>query len=291
SEFIKAEYNLSDIALKELDLAFIRKFDVFLKVEKNCAQNSAITRLKNLKKITRIAFSNDWMQKDPFVTYRFKFDETDPEFLTQEELNGMIRKEFPVQRLEIVRDIFAFCCYTGLSYVDVCKLTHANVSKGFDGHLWIMTKQTKTNVASNIRLLDIPQEIIEKYSDKRMNGKLLPSCSNQKMNEYLREIAELCGINKPLSTHVARHTFSTTVTLANGVPIERSKFCSIDFVFGLIVLRRLKCILFFIVSFIYSIPSFHIFRKGIKKRSNNDISSVIISAWADISGRYGNSFL
>ena len=113
-EFIKAEYNLSDIALKELDLAFIRKFDVFLKVEKNCAQNSAITRLKNLKKITRIAFSNDWMQKDPFAAYRSNFEETDPEFLTQEELDLIMGKVFGIERLEVVRDIFVFCCFTNL---------------------------------------------------------------------------------------------------------------------------------------------------------------------------------
>lgn len=136
-EFLKKEYNLSDIPLKELDLAFIRRFDTFLKVEKNCAQNSAITRLKILKKITRLAFANDWIQKDPFVTYQFKFEETNPEFLTKEELDTIIQKDFPMKRLEIVRDIFAFCCFTGLAFTDVQQLKLEHIVKDNQGSLWM----------------------------------------------------------------------------------------------------------------------------------------------------------
>lgn len=223
SEFLKAEYNLSDIALKELDLAFIRKFDVFLKVEKNCAQNSAITRLKNLKKITRIAFSNDWMQKDPFVTYRFKFEETDPEFLTQEELNGMIRKEFPVQRLEIVRDIFAFCCFTGLAFTDIKQLKPEHLVKDNDGSMWIRKNRQKTKNMCNIPLLNTACQLIEKYKNHpecQKKNIIFPVPSNQRMNSYLKEIADVCGISKKLTTHVARHTCATVVMLANNVSLK-----------------------------------------------------------------------
>lgn len=194
SEFIKAEYNLSDIALKELDLAFIRKFDVFLKVEKNCAQNSAITRLKNLKKITRIAFSNDWMQKDPFVTYRFKFDETNPEFLSKEELNTLIQKEFPIKRLEIVRDIFTFCCFTGLAFTDIQQLKPEHLVKDNDGSMWIRKNRQKTKNMCNIPLLNTACQLIEKYKNYpecQKKNIIFPVPSNQRMNSYLKETAAI----------------------------------------------------------------------------------------------------
>lgn len=111
-------------------------------------------------------------------------------------------------------------CYTRLSYIDVAQLTEDNIKTAFDGHQWVMTSRQKTNVPSNILLLEIPLSIIERYRGKQKDGKLFPVCSNQKMNEYLKEIATLCGIDKPVTCHVARHTFGTTVTLANGVPIE-----------------------------------------------------------------------
>lgn len=123
-------------------------------------------------------------------------------------------------RLTQVRDIFIFMCYTGLSYIDTLQLTEDNIKTAFDGHQWIMTQCQKTSVPSNIRLLQIPLDIIEKYKGQRSKGKLFPVCSNQKMNEFLKEIATICGITKPVTCHTARHTFGTTVTLANGVPIE-----------------------------------------------------------------------
>lgn len=222
-EFINVEYNLSDIALKELDLAFIRKFDVFLKVEKNCAQNSAITRLKNLKKITRIAFSNDWMQKDPFVTYRFKFEETDPEFLTQEELNGMIQKEFSINRLEVVRDIFVFCCFSGLAFTDIQQLKPEHLVKDNDGSMWIRKNRQKTKNMCNIPLLNTACQLIEKYKSHpecQKKNIIFPVPSNQRMNSYLKEIADVCEISKKLTTHVARHTCATVVMLANNVSLK-----------------------------------------------------------------------
>lgn len=140
--------------------------------------------------------------------------------LTQEEIDMIYQKDFLTERLRQVRDIFIFMCYTGLSYIDVAQLTEDNIKTAFDGYQWVMTSRQKTNVPSNIRLLEIPLIIIERYRGKQKDGKLFPVCSNQKMNEYLKEIATLCGIDKPVTCHVARHTFGTTVTLANGVPIE-----------------------------------------------------------------------
>lgn len=205
-EFMREKHSISDMMIQELNYVFIESFYLYLRDSHECNNNTAMKFIQRFRKVFNYAVnSGTEIQAHPFANFKFHYEEVDREILTQEEIDLMYHKKFATQRLEQVRDVFVFCCYTGLSYVDVCKLTHANVSKGFDGHLWIMTKRTKTNVASNIRLLDIPQEIIEKYSDKRMNGKLLPSCSNQKMNEYLKEIAELCGINKPLSTHTARH--------------------------------------------------------------------------------------
>ena len=219
-EFIKKEYQLSDIALNNLEANFISKFDAFLKIEKGCAQNSAITRLKNLKKIIRIALENDWIKKDPFAYYRFKLEETDPEFLTMDEIKIILAKEFTIKRVEQVRDVFVFCIFTALSYIDVCELKQEDIHTGFDGNLWIIRKRHKTNVTSTVRLLDIPKAILEKYKDKLPNGKILPVISNQKMNDYLKEITAICGIEKTLTYHVARHSCATSVLLANGVPIE-----------------------------------------------------------------------
>lgn len=222
-EFLKKEYNLSDISLKELDLSFIRKFDVFLKTVKNCAQNSAITRLKILKKITRIAFSNDWLQKDPFATYHFKFEETNPEFLTKEELNTIIKKEFLIQRLEIIRDIFTFCCFTGLAFTDIQQLKTEHIIKDNNGSLWVRKNRQKTKNMCNIPLIDAAVSLIEKYASYPHcieKGILFPVPSNQRMNSYLKEIADVCGINKKLTTHCGRHTCATVVMLANNVSLE-----------------------------------------------------------------------
>ena len=131
-----------------------------------------------------------------------------------------MRKKFSCKRLEQVRDVFIFSCFTGLAYIDVKKLTEKNIRTSFDGKLWIMTKRQKTNIQSNILLLEVARIILEKYKSQLPNGDLLPVLSNQKMNVYLKEIGDLCKIDKNLTFHLARHTFTTTITLAKGVPIE-----------------------------------------------------------------------
>lgn len=220
-EFLKTEYKLSDIPVMELTPIFIEKFFLFLQQEHNCNNNTALKFVQRFRTVFNyIKSTGADIKIDPFVSFRFKTKKVVREVLTQEEIDAIYKKEFLTERLGQVRDIFLFMCYSGLSYIDVAQLTEDNVKTAFDGHQWIMTSRQKTNVPSNIRLLEIPLEIIEKYKGKQKDGKLFPVCSNQKMNEYLKEIATICGIDKPVTCHMRRHTFGTTVTLANGVPIE-----------------------------------------------------------------------
>ena len=208
-EFLKKEYKKSDINLKDIDLPFIQKFDTFLKTEKNCAQNTAITRLKQVKKIMRIAYSNDWIQKDPFMTYRFKFEETNIEFLTQEELNSIIQKDFSIERLSTVKDIFLFQCFTGLAFSDIEQLKSEHLVKDNNGSLWICKNRQKTNNMCNIPLITAAKMLIDKYAshpDCIEKGVLFPVPTNQRMNSYLKEIADSCGITKKLSTQTARQS-------------------------------------------------------------------------------------
>ncbi len=222
-DYIKYEYKLDDIPVQEVDHKFITGLEYYLKTERNCAHNTAIKYITNFKKVVRIAYANDWISKDPFFNWKARLKTVDREFLSEEEIQNMIEKKFHISRLEQVKDIFIFSCFTGLAYADVKKLTKDNIVVGIDGNQWINTKRTKTNTVSNIPVLPEAAIVIEKYANHKeviCGNKLLPVLSNQKMNAYLKEIADLCGITKNLTFHLARHTFATTVTLTNGVPIE-----------------------------------------------------------------------
>ena len=222
-EYIRSCYHRDDIMLAELDGQFIRNFDFWLKTEKHCQNNSALKHLKNLKKVVRIALANDWIKKDPFYGIHFKQEEINVEFLSREELDILMNKEFAIKRLEQVRDIFVFCCFTALAFVDVQQLSREHLIKDNNGALWIRKARQKTNQMCNIPVLSIPQRKLRKYEDNAeciKKGVLLPVISNQRMNAYLKEIADLCGITKRLTTHVARHTAATVVFLANDVSME-----------------------------------------------------------------------
>ena len=222
-EYIRSCYHRDDIMLAELDGQFIRDFDFWLKTEKHCQNNSALKHLKNLKKVVRIALANDWIKKDPFYGIHFKQDEVNVEFLSREELNILMNKEFTIKRLEQVRDVFVFCCFTALAFVDVQQLSREHLIKDNNGALWIRKARQKTNQMCNVPVLSIPQRILRKYEDNAeciKKGVLLPVISNQRMNAYLKEIADVCGIAKRLTTHVARHTAATVVFLANDVSME-----------------------------------------------------------------------
>lgn len=221
--FISGNYKWGEIQLSKLTIKFITDFEHYLKVHDNICQNTTAKHLKNLKKVIRFAISNNWLQADPFSTYRCRTTATDRGYLTKSELKAIEEKEFSTERLQIVRDAFVFMCYTGLAYSDVQKLEASHIFKGEDGAEWISIQRTKTGSESIIPLLPKAREILDKYSshpEARYKGKLLPSRSNQKMNEYLREIGNLCEVKKRVTCHLARHTFAKTITLSNGVSTE-----------------------------------------------------------------------
>ena len=220
--YIRKEYKVHDIPVQQVDHKFISGFEYYLKTERKCSHNSAIKYVVNFKKIIRIAFANEWISRDPFSNWKGTLKIVDREFLTQEEIQLMLEKEIKNDRLDLVRDIFIFCCYTGLAYADVKKLSENDIVIGIDGNGWVKTNRTKTKIRSNIPLLPTAEVILQKYKEHPdvSSKRILPVLSNQKMNAYLKEIADVCGIRKNLTFHLARHTFATTVTLSNGVPIE-----------------------------------------------------------------------
>ncbi|MBS3992220.1 MAG: site-specific integrase, partial [Bacteroidetes bacterium] len=222
-DFLLWKFKASDIELEKIDHAFICDYEFYLRSVRKCGNNSAVKYIKNFKKIVRLCLANGWISLDPFANYKSKVKEVERVYLTQEELQKIMDKKIIGDRLGIVRDLFLFSCFTGLAYIDLKNLTPNHISKGIDGDLWIFTNRQKTESASKIPLLPIPKGIINKYQDHpqcEIQGKLLPVPSNQKMNAYLKEIADISQINKELTFHIARHTFATTVTLTNGVPIE-----------------------------------------------------------------------
>lgn len=212
-----------DIPVKDVDYEFITGFDYYLRSEKDCAHNTSQKYIVNFKKIIRIAHANQWIEKDPFFHWKGNWKSSEREFLTDKELQEMAEHEFDISRLDLVRDTFVFCCYTGLAFADVKKLSSNHIVINISGKKWIKTKRQKTQSLSSIPLLEIPEAILEKYADHpyvKAGKGLLPVLTNQKSNSYLKEIADVCGIKKNLTTHLARHTFATTVTLSKGVPIE-----------------------------------------------------------------------
>ena len=221
--FLLWKYNITDINIEKIDHAFITEYEFYLRSERKCANNSAVKYIKNFHKIINQCLANGWLKRDPFVNYKAKIKEVIREFLTEKEVEDIINKEFGSERLELVRDIFVFSCFTGLAYIDVKQLTKDNISLGIDGDKWIFKNRQKTDTASKIPLLPMAQEMIDKYTDHpvcRNENRLLPILTNQKMNAYLKEIADVCKIKKELTFHIARHTFATTITLSNGVPLE-----------------------------------------------------------------------
>ncbi|NOR75810.1 MAG: tyrosine-type recombinase/integrase [Draconibacterium sp.] len=219
-DFMICQYKIKDIALKEINYNFVSYFETYLRTVHNCGVNTTAKYLQQLKHIITLAKNNGWIHADPFINFRIRFEKADRGYLLQEELEKMMQKKFSIKRLEQVRDIFVFSCFTGLAYVDVRNLKAEDITTSFDGKLWIIKKRQKTNVQSNILLLDIPKIILKKYEHSLSGHKLLPVITNQRMNSYLKEIADVCGIEKNLTFHLARHTFATTVTLAKGVPME-----------------------------------------------------------------------
>ena len=229
SKFLLKCYKTTDLYLRELDYHFIIKFEKFLRDyvpenhQKPMGNNTVMKHIERFRKMINLSLKLGWIERDPFINFKAKFIKNERGFLSLDELQAIEKKQFDIPRLELVKDLFVFSCYTSLSYIDVIHLTADNICIGIDGELWIYYKREKTTKPIRIPLLPKALQIIEKYKSNRKSisqGSIFPKISNQKLNSYLKEIADVCGIKKNLTFHIARHTFATTVTLSNGMPIE-----------------------------------------------------------------------
>ncbi len=221
--FLKWKYSIEDIEINKINFEFITEYEFWLKSRRNCSHNTTMKYLGNLKKIIIRCIKNDWLKKDPFLGFSLAKKEVNRVALTDYELKTLMAKKLTIERLSLVRDIFIFSCYSGLAYGEVQKLKRSEIAIGIDGEKWIFAKRKKTDVLSRIPLLPIATMILKRYSEHPKSiahGTALPTLSNQKMNAYLKEIGDICGITKKLTFHLARHTFATTIALGNGVPIE-----------------------------------------------------------------------
>jgi site-specific recombinase XerD len=221
--FIGHRYKKSDLAITQLNFEFLTEYEFWLKSVRKCDHNSAMKYLSNFRKIVNRCLRNGWLEKDPFFGFKMAKREVERTALTEMELQTITDKHFSIERLSIVRDIFLFSCYTGLAYADVQKLKKSEIIVGQDNEQWLVSKRQKTDISARIPLLPATLTLIDRYKNHSqcfLTDKVLPVLSNQKMNSYLKEIADTCGISKALTFHIARHTFAATVTLSNGVPIE-----------------------------------------------------------------------
>ena len=216
-EFVQQKYKREDLYLRELNLNFIQSFHSFLRIDKDMAQNSSTKHLKLLKKIINLSVANSYMAFNPFSTYKVEREPVDIDFLDEEELRKIINFDTPLPRLERAKDMFLFGCFTGLSYIDIKTLTPEHFEKDSVGRIWIKKRRVKTGVLSRIPLLPIAKLILDKYKG---GDKLLPIQDPADINKYLKDIAILCGINKRICFHTSRHTFASTVTLANNISLE-----------------------------------------------------------------------
>ena len=229
SKFLLKTFKSTDMYLRELDYNFIIKFEKYLRGhipddhQKKMGNNTIMKHIARFRKLINLSLKLGWIERDPFINFESKFIKTERGFLSLEELQEIENKQFTIPRLELVKDLFVFSCYTSLSYIDVIHLTADNICIGIDGELWIYYRREKTTKPIRIPLLPKALQIIEKYKGNLKSiaqGSIFPKISNQKLNSYLKEIADVCGIRKNLTFHIARHTFATTVTLSNGMPIE-----------------------------------------------------------------------
>ena len=222
-EFVRKFIKRKDYPVEKVDYKFLEAFDVYLKKEYKVHQNNAWNYHKHTRRVLNLAVSMDLIKTNPYKKYKVPLTETNRNFLTATELYAIQDKEIRIKRLDAIRDIFVFARYTGLSYSDIAKLHKDLLRIGIDKNEWIFIDWTKTNNRCRIPVLPVAKFILEKYQNTfqyKVKGLLLPVLTNQKMNSYLKELADICGVNKELTMHIARHSFATTVTLTNGVPIE-----------------------------------------------------------------------
>lgn len=227
-KYINEQYKSDDYPISQLDHKFIVGFETFLRKlypkykHGKLSNNGAMKHIQRLRKMIRMAMDNEWIDRDPFLRFKVKMERKEKEFLTLQELQAIQDYFTGIERLRIVKDLFVFSCYTGISYCDLMELGEDNLILGIDGKHWISTKRLKTKNSFKLPLIGPALSIIKRYHyhPKKRPEKLFPSISNQKLNSYLKELADGCKIKKNITFHMARHTFATTITLSNGVPIE-----------------------------------------------------------------------
>ncbi|TYA89176.1 site-specific integrase [Seonamhaeicola marinus] len=227
--YINDKYKSSDYYLQDLNYAFVLGFESFLRTyqpnhyQGRIGNNAVMKHIQRLRRMITLSYHLEWIDRDPFVKFKPTLEKKEREFLTSDELVSIVNLNTSIERLGVVRDLFLFSCYTGISYGDIMKLSEESIAVGVDGDQWIMSKRNKTNITFKIPILPMAEDLIKKYKNHprtQNSKKLMPGISNQRLNSYLKEIADLCKIKKNLTFHMARHTFATTVTLSKGVPIE-----------------------------------------------------------------------
>ncbi|WP_273276187.1 site-specific integrase [Maribacter polysiphoniae] len=227
--FVAKKFKAKNRYLQDLDYVFVLSFESFLRsyqpkhYQGKIGNNAVMKHIQRLRKMVTLAYHMEWIERDPFVKFKPKLEKREREFLTDLELERIQNLNTNIERLSVVKDLFIFSCYTGISYGDIIKLKKDHIILGIDDKPWIMTTRNKNGNPFKIPLLPVIESLIQKYENHhrtQFTGSLMPNISNQRLNSYLKEIADLCGIKKNLTFHMARHTFATTVTLSNGVPIE-----------------------------------------------------------------------
>lgn len=219
SEFLSEKHHLSDIPLREINYQFIRDFELYLLIVRGNKQSTIAQYLISLKKLTELAYRNEWIFRNPFANYKIVDEKSERGHLTQREVEILMNWKLN-RKLERTRDVFIFCCFTGLSYIDVFKLTKDQIQLSIDGQQWIIGKREKTDMDYFIPMMEIPKKILEKYKNETFkNRKLLPVKTSNIINPHLKEIAEICGIKKHLTFHLSRHTFAT-LAMSKGVSLE-----------------------------------------------------------------------
>lgn len=227
--YVNGLLKTTDLYLKELDYQFLLGFESYLRNyqptngQLKIQNNTVMKHIQRLRKMIKMAVELEWINKDPFARFTPTLEKKQREYLTEQELTNINEYQPKIERLRLVKDLFLFSCYTGLSYIDIRNLSPDNIVKGIDGGNWIITKRQKTGISVKVPLLEPAEKLIFSTSKNLRfleTDKIFPTISNQKVNSYLKEIADCCGITKNLTFHMARHTFATTVTLSNGIPIE-----------------------------------------------------------------------
>jgi len=219
ADFLLYKYNISDIPVKEINRQFIGEFEIYLLTQYSYSKNYIISLMKKFRHIIEVAMTKEWIYKNPFKEHKLQWQKVDRGYLTQSEIESLINCQFDDERLEKSRDVFIFCAFTGMSYADVKHLKGENIQTSIDGNLWIRGKRQKTDIDYNIPLLNVPKTILEKYNGKLSDKLALPVIKLERYNSALKEIAQKCGIEKKMTSHLARHTFAT-LTLTKGVSIE-----------------------------------------------------------------------